>query len=126
MSTKRKTSSGLTKATVPTVGLPHHRIEPPIRKVSQPPKDVLKPKPFRSILLALLPLITQKPKNMLQWIKDRLREASTYQGATGLAGAIGYTLNPEMVELIGTIVIGIISLIQMAKSEKIAEKKDQQ
>lgn len=110
---------------VPTVGLPHHRIEPPIRKVSQPPKRVLKPRRLSLILPYLLPLLTQKPKNMLQWIKDRLREASTYQGAAGLAGAVGYTLNPEMIELIGTLVVGIISLIQMAKTEKIAEKKDQ-
>lgn len=111
------------RAIVPTVGLPHHRVEPPIRKVSQPPKDVLKPRRLSLILPYLLPLLTQKPKNMLQWIKDRLREASTYQGATGLAGAIGYTLNPEMIELIGSVVIGIISLIQMVKTEKIAEKK---
>lgn len=123
MKTKPKMSSGHIE--VPVARLHHQKVEPEIRRVAEPPKQVLKPKPLKNILLALLPLLTQNPKNMLQWIKERLKEPSTYQGATGFAGAVGYALNPEMVELIGTIVVGIISLIQMAKTEKLAEKKDQ-
>lgn len=145
MSEKRKTSSG--RIDVPVVRLHHQKVEPEIRRVEQPQAklvywsrmeriglffDKLKPKknvlkdPVNKAILQIIIFATKKlRKSMLQWIKDRLSEPSTYQGVTGLAGAIGFVLNPEMLELIATTVVGIISLIQMAKSEKLVEKKDE-
>ena len=60
---------------------------------------------------------------MLNWIKDRLQEPSTYQGITGLLATIGYAMNPEMLEFIITTAVGFISIIQMSKSEKLVTKK---
>lgn len=60
---------------------------------------------------------------MLNWIRERLEEPSTYQGITGLLAAIGYAVNPEMLEIIVTTAVGVISFIQMSKSEKLVTKK---
>ncbi len=61
---------------------------------------------------------------MLTWIKDRLKEPSTFQGLTALAGAIGYTLNPEAVDAIVALVVAVLGAIQVLKTEKLVEKKD--
>lgn len=123
MSPRRKASSGFTD--VPPVGIDHRVVEPPIRKVSDPTKEVLSsPRPRVNLLNLLLTIIQIPRKKMLQWIKDRLKEPSTLQGATGLAGVAGYALNPELLELIISTVVSIISIIQIAKNEKLAQKKD--
>lgn len=147
MSPRRKASSGFTE--LPVVGLKHKAAQPEIRKVEQPEnvklvywtrrekielavdkvkdkwndtKDVLQ-KPANKFIISLL--IKRLRIIMLNWLKERLKEPSTLQGAAGLAGAIGYALNPEMLELIATTVVSIISLIQIAKKEKLAQKKDE-
>lgn len=125
-------SSGRTK--IPPQGFDH---KPPknkrFRKVEQPervyevPKKpnqfVLKIKAYKLILAFLLQL-TKKDKNMLTWIKERLEEPSSYQGIIGLLAAVGYTLNPEALELIASTAVGLISLIQLGKKEKFVDKSD--
>ena len=58
------------------------------------------------------------------WFKQRAKEPSTYQGLTALLGVIGFTLTPELWEAITSTVVGIISLIQVIKKERLenAEK----
>jgi hypothetical protein len=53
-----------------------------------------------------------------KWIKNRLREPSTYQGLAVAIGAIWGAVEPEALELIGTGVLSIIGGIQMIKKEK--------
>lgn len=54
---------------------------------------------------------------MLQWIKERLKEPSTWQGISGLVGVLGYTMSPELGETIATTAVGIITLIQIVRKE---------
>ena len=76
------------------------------------------------ILARILIITIQiKRKGMLNWIRERLEEPSTYQGITGLLAAIGYAVNPEMLEVILTTAVGVISFIQMSKNEKLVQKK---
>lgn len=53
-----------------------------------------------------------------KWIKNRLREPSTYQGIAIAVGAIWGSVDPEAIEAIGTGVLSIIGGIQMLKKEK--------
>lgn len=80
---------------------------------------------IQSPIFDIISSLTPKPiRIMLTWIKERFKEPSTYQGAATLAGAIGYTINPEAWDLIATAVLSVIGLIQMIKKEqKIIEKK---
>ena len=94
--------------------------QPPKKK--EPNKLVLKFQAYKFIFAFLLQL-TKKDKNMLNWIKERLEEPSSYQGIIGLLAAVGYTINPEMLELIATTAVGLISLIQLGKKEKFVEKQ---
>lgn len=94
----------------------------PIKK-DESSKLVLKFQAYKFIFAFLLQL-TKKDKNMLNWIKERLEEPSSYQGIVGLLAAVGYTLNPEMIDLIATTAVGLISLIQLGKKEKLVEKRD--
>ena len=55
---------------------------------------------------------------MWKWIKDRLKEPSTYQGVTVLTSAIGLTLSPELWESIVTLAGAVIGLIQVIKKEQ--------
>ena len=125
-------SSGRTKIT--PQGFDHKPVKNKrFRKVDQPervykkPKEpsqfVLKIKAYKLILAFLLQL-TKKDKNMLTWVKERLQEPSSYQGIIGLLAAVGYTLNPEMLELIASTAVGLISLIQLGKKEKFVEKSE--
>jgi hypothetical protein len=127
-------SSGHTK--LPTYGFDHKPVENKrFGKVNEPKKP--KPSVLKSSLakvklkMRILALtmriyiitIQIKRHGMLNWIKDRLEEPSTYQGITGLLATIGYAMNPEMLEFIITTAVGLISLIQMSKSEKLLTKK---
>lgn len=125
-------SSGRTK--LPTYGFEHKPVKNKrIRKVEQPERVyeaprkpsqfVLKVKAYKLILAFLLQL-TKKDKNMLTWIKERLQEPSSYQGIVGLLAAVGYSLNPEALELIASTAVGLISLIQLGKKEKFVEKSE--
>jgi hypothetical protein len=52
------------------------------------------------------------------WLKARLKEPSTYQGVTAIAGAIGVTVQPDMYESIAALMLAIIGVIQTIKKEK--------
>lgn len=52
------------------------------------------------------------------WLKARLKEPSTYQGVTAIAGAIGVSVQPEMYESIAALMLAIIGVIQTIKKEK--------
>ena len=52
------------------------------------------------------------------WLKSRLKEPSTYQGVTAIAGAIGVTIQPDMYESIAALMLAIIGVIQTIKKEK--------
>lgn len=95
--------------------------QPPKKK--EPSKLVLKFQAYKFIL-GLFFQLNKKDGNMLSWIKERLQEPSSYQGIIGILAAAGYSLNPEMLELIATTAVGLISLIQLGKKEKLVEKQD--
>jgi len=62
--------------------------------------------------------ITPRPmKNALQWIKNRLKEPTTYKGIVALTGAVGWAVSPELVEAIVAFVVSGIGLIQMIENE---------
>lgn len=137
MSKRTKTPFGFTE--LPSVTFDHRPVEPEIRHVDpvfvaekrkgtrifrRSKQKVLQLSSNKLMMWLVSLLIKKTHKIMLNWIKDRLKEPSTLQGAAGLAGAVGYILNPEMLELIATTVVGLISLVQMAKKEKLVEKKD--
>jgi hypothetical protein len=52
------------------------------------------------------------------WLKSRLKEPSTYQGVTAIAGAIGVSVQPDMYESIAALMVAIIGVIQTIKKEK--------
>jgi hypothetical protein len=52
------------------------------------------------------------------WLKARLKEPSTYQGVTAIAGAIGVSVQPDMYESIAALMLAIIGVIQTIKKEK--------
>ena len=56
------------------------------------------------------------------WLKSRLKEPSTYQGVTAIAGAIGVTVQPDMYESIAALMLAIIGVIQTIKKEKEDDK----
>ena len=56
------------------------------------------------------------------WLKSRLKEPSTYQGVTAIAGAIGVTVQPDMYESIAALMLAIIGVIQTIKKEKEEDK----
>lgn len=127
-------SSGHTK--IPAQGLETKKAtNKRFRKVDGPKREVIVERPsvkdravlnyqkYRLIFSFLL-LLTKRDKNMLTWIKERLQEPSSYQGLIGLLAAVGYTVNPDMLELIATTAVGLISLIQLGKNEKFVEKTD--
>jgi len=52
------------------------------------------------------------------WLKARLKEPSTYQGVTAIAGAIGVSVQPDLYESIAALMLAIIGVIQTIKKEK--------
>lgn len=52
------------------------------------------------------------------WLKSRLKEPSTYQGVTAIAGAIGVSVQPDLYESIAALMLAIIGVIQTIKKEK--------
>lgn len=61
---------------------------------------------------------------MLQWLQERLKEASTYQGLTVVAGALGYALEPQAVEAIGVAVAAVLGAILVIKREGLIQKAE--
>lgn len=76
-----------------------------------------------SPIFEFIVFITPKPfKTMLQWLQERLKEASTYQGLTVVAGALGYALEPQSVEAIGVAVAAVLGAILVIKREGLIQK----
>lgn len=59
-----------------------------------------------------------KQHNRMEWIKKRLKEPSTYQGITAIAGLIGITISPELWEAITAVGIAVIGLIWVIEDER--------
>jgi hypothetical protein len=75
-----------------------------------------------SIFLLTIFLITKSLDFMLLWLKERLTEKSTYQGIIGLLGAVGMTVNPEMIESVVALAVSLISVIEITRKENGKEK----
>ena len=70
------------------------------------------------IILFILFTINKTLEIMLFWLKERLTEKSTYQGLIGFLGAVGITINPEMVESVVALAVSLISVIEIVRKEK--------
>jgi len=121
-------SSGRTnRKAMPKVTLsdPSKAKNPRIRKVSKPKvapvpqrKRVLK-KMLSHPILGFAIQFTPKPvRIMLLWLQERFKEPSTYQGLTTFGAVLGYSMSPEAWELIASMALGILGLIQMMKKEE--------
>lgn len=82
-------------------------------------KKVLSRKRVIAIIDFTVFIINKRPITMIwNWLKDRLKEPSTYQGITAIAGAIGVTVQPDLYESIAALMLAIIGVIQTIKKEK--------
>ena len=64
-------------------------------------------------------IINKRPITMIwNWLKERFKEPSTYQGVVAIASAVGASISPELWEAIATFAVGLIGLIQVVKKEK--------
>lgn len=61
---------------------------------------------------------TQLKDRKMEWIIERLKEASTWRGIVTLLGAIGISISPELVNQIGLVVVAIIGAIEVWRKEK--------
>ena len=59
----------------------------------------------------------KEKKGLWNWIKRRLREPSTYQGVAAVLAAVGVSMSPEHIEIIGTALAGVIGAVQVIKKE---------
>ena len=59
---------------------------------------------------------------MIEWLKQRLNEPSTYRGIVALMTALGVTLNPAWVQEIIALAVAVLGFIEFARKE--AEKKE--
>ena len=87
----------------------------------------IKPRVVPALVLALS-LIVQPKRTiiiMLDWIKERGQEPSTYKGLTALFGVIGYQLEPQAFEIIVAVVLAVIGAIDFFQNEgKVLTKKE--
>jgi len=81
-------------------------------------ENVLISPSIENILLLTLFITTKILELMLLWLKERLTEKSTYQGLIGLMGAVGVTVNPDMIESIIGLAVSLISVIEIMRKEK--------
>jgi hypothetical protein len=58
---------------------------------------------------------------ILTWLKSRLTESSTWTWLTVLAGYVGYTIDPELLQYIAGVAVSIITLIQFIKKDPLTE-----
>lgn len=64
---------------------------------------------------------------MLEWIRQRSKEPSTYKGITAILGVVGYQLDPQAFEIIVAVVLAVIGAIDFFQDEgKILTKKKNQ
>lgn len=55
----------------------------------------------------------------MQWLKDRLREKTTYRGLVLLLGALGLPVVPvEALELLGSAVVAGIGAVEVIAAER--------
>ena len=88
-------------------------------KVERSRKKVLSRAKIIGIMDFTVYLINKRAVTMTwTWLKSRLKEPSTYQGVTAIAGAIGVSVQPEMYESIAALMVAIIGVIQTIKKEK--------
>jgi len=88
-------------------------------KVERSRKKVLSRRRIIGILDFTVYLINKRAVTMTwNWLKARLKEPSTYQGVTAIAGAIGVTVQPDLYECIAALMLAIIGVIQTIKKEK--------
>ena len=88
-------------------------------KVERSRKKVLSRAKIIGIMDFTVYLINKRAVTMTwTWLKARLKEPSTYQGVTAIAGAIGVSVQPEMYESIAALMVAIIGVIQTIKKEK--------
>jgi hypothetical protein len=88
-------------------------------KIERSRKKVLSRAKIIGIMDFTVYLINKRAVTMTwTWLKSRLKEPSTYQGVTAIAGAIGVTVQPDMYESIAALMLAIIGVIQTIKKEK--------
>ena len=92
-------------------------------KIERSRKKVLSRAKIIGIMDFTVYLINKRAVTMTwTWLKSRLKEPSTYQGVTAIAGAIGVTVQPDMYESIAALMLAIIGVIQTIKKEKEEDK----
>ena len=88
-------------------------------KVKKSRKKVLSRDRIVPIIDFTVYLINKRAVTMTwTWLKSRLKEPSTYQGVTAIAGAIGVSIQPDLYESIAALMVAIIGVIQTIKKEK--------
>ena len=88
-------------------------------KVKKSRKKVLSRERVIPIIDFTVYLINKRAVTMTwTWLKSRLKEPSTYQGVTAIAGAIGVSIQPDLYESIAALMVAIIGVIQTIKKEK--------
>lgn len=88
-------------------------------KVKKSRKKVLSRERIVPIIDFTVYLINKRAVTMTwTWLKSRLKEPSTYQGVTAIAGAIGVSIQPDLYESIAALMVAIIGVIQTIKKEK--------
>lgn len=70
-----------------------------------------------AVLLSCVLQPKQTVLTMLDWLKDRLSEPSTYRGLVAMAGAAGYTIDPDGFAAIVAIVLAIVGVVDFVKSD---------
>jgi len=86
----------------------------------------IKPRVVPALVLAVSLIVQPKRTifTMLDWIKERGKEPSTYKGLAALFGVIGYQLDPEAFEIIIAAVLAVIGAIDFFQNEgKVLTKK---
>jgi hypothetical protein len=108
--------------TVPEVKLKKVKVVA-MPKVERSRKKVLSRAKIIGIMDFTVYLINKRAVTMTwTWLKARLKEPSTYQGVTAIAGAIGVTVQPDMYESIAALMLAIIGVVQTIKKEKEDDK----
>jgi len=95
----------------------------PMPKIKKSRKKVLSRDRIIGIMDFTVYLINKRAVTMTwTWLKSRLKEPSTYQGVTAIAGAIGVSIQPDLYESIAALMVAIIGVIQTIKKEKQDDK----
>ncbi|NRB42685.1 MAG: hypothetical protein HRU20_30155 [Pseudomonadales bacterium] len=54
----------------------------------------------------------------MDWIKERLKEKTTYRGLAMLLASVGVGIDPALVELIGAGLLGLLGLIEAGSKDE--------